>query len=90
MMLSIRARPGSVVRLAESMASSPRVRYLAATTGQFQLVARVAVPALEDLHHVTTEVPWVADAYFVEAALVIRVCKRSGVRVVPVASDPQR
>ena len=83
----IRARPGSVARLADGTASSPRVRYLAATNGKFQLVACVAVPTREDLHHFTTEEPWVTDADFVETALVTRVHKRSGVRVEPVARD---
>lgn len=80
-MLWIRARPGSVAPLAESMGSSPWVRYLAATAGKFQLVATVVLPTLEDLHRFTTEMPWVAAADFVETALITRVYKRSGLRV---------
>jgi DNA-binding Lrp family transcriptional regulator len=87
-MLWIRARPGAVARLAESMTTSPSVRYLAATTGEFQLVASVRVPTLEDLYRFTSEAPWVVEADAVESALVTRVYKRSGMRVDRVARNP--
>jgi Lrp/AsnC family transcriptional regulator for asnA, asnC and gidA len=70
------------------MTTSPSVRYLAATTGKFQLVASVRVPTLEDLYRFTSEAPWVVEADVVESALVTRVYKRSGMRVDRVARNP--
>jgi hypothetical protein len=73
--------PGVGGRLAESMAHSPRARYLAATTGKLHLVAIVMVPILEDGHCFTTETPSALDTDFAEMTLVTRVYKRSEVRV---------
>lgn len=78
-MLWIQARPQHVDDIGHALAASPHVRYAAATTGEFQLVADLAVPDMPTLHHTLTRSEWAQTAITVQSALIVEAPKRSGV-----------
>ncbi|MFJ9173700.1 Lrp/AsnC family transcriptional regulator [Streptomyces sp. NPDC102360] len=75
----IQARPGRVDEIGKALAESPYVRYAAATTGEFQLVADLAVPDMPALHEALTGSAWAEHATVVESAVIVEAPKRSGV-----------
>ncbi|MEV0850660.1 Lrp/AsnC family transcriptional regulator [Streptomyces sp. NPDC049954] len=78
-MLWIRAHPRHVDDIGHALAASPYVRYAAATTGEFQLVADLAVPDTASLHEALTRSAWSEAVTAVQSALIVGAPKRSGV-----------
>ncbi len=75
----IRCRPRQADEDRRGPRGPPYVRYAAAMTGEFQLVADLAVPDTAALHDTLTRAPWSEAATSVQSALIVAAPKRSGV-----------
>ncbi|MEV0085117.1 Lrp/AsnC family transcriptional regulator [Saccharopolyspora sp. NPDC050642] len=89
-LLWLRVAPGSLAAVGESLAAHHDVRYLVATTGDFQLVANVVLPHRAALYRFLTEVVGAregieqVDVSMNVAALKRAFVRRDGVRLTPV------
>lgn len=77
--LWIKAAPGDVDLLGQSLLRSSSVRYAAAITGEYQVFADVIVASREALYEFATNSAALAEATSVETTIVITALKRSGV-----------
>lgn len=82
-LLWIRTTPTAVETTGAALLESPYVRYAAAISGGFQLVAEVAVPDRAALHAFITRGDWLTHVDSVESALVMQAIKSSGVPMPP-------
>lgn len=78
--LRIRTDPGSTDRLARILKEAPEIRYLAFTTGRYQLFAEIACTSHSALTAFLFREDWTAFAREVDTSLVIEAVKRSGIR----------
>lgn len=77
--LWIKASPGNVDEIGESLESQSSVRYAAAIMGEYQVLADVIVASRKQLHEFVTRSPALLKATAVDTTLVITAMKRSGV-----------
>jgi DNA-binding Lrp family transcriptional regulator len=77
--LWIKASPGNIDEIGESLAHHSSVRYAAAIMGEYQLLADVIVSSRNTLHEFITRSPALLRATAVDTTLVITALKRSGV-----------
>ncbi|MBS2992516.1 Lrp/AsnC family transcriptional regulator [Rhodococcus erythropolis] len=78
-MLWIKAAPRDIDAIGESLLSHPGIRYAAAITGEYQIVADLIVATKEELHTVITRSPILERAQTVVSTFVVTALKRSGV-----------
>ncbi|WP_020660861.1 Lrp/AsnC family transcriptional regulator [Amycolatopsis benzoatilytica] len=78
-LLWIRCRPHRVDGLGRALLSSPFVRYAAAMTGEYQLVADVTLPDIAALHDFVGSSQWSRLADSVHTGVLLKALKRSGV-----------
>jgi len=78
-LLWIRCRPHCVDGLGRALLGSPFVRYIAAMTGEYQLVADVTLPDIAALHEFVGGAEWSRQADSVHTGLVLKALKRSSV-----------
>lgn len=77
--LWIKASPGDIETIGETLLEHPGVRYAAAITGEYQIVADLIVASKEELHTVITQSPMLNRAHAVVTTFVVTAVKRSGV-----------
>jgi Lrp/AsnC family transcriptional regulator for asnA, asnC and gidA len=77
--LWIKAAPGDIDAIGEALLTHPGVRYAAAMTGEYQVVADLIVANKEELHTVITQSPMPNRAHAVVTTFVVTALKRSGV-----------
>ncbi|MBN9620070.1 MAG: Lrp/AsnC family transcriptional regulator [Actinobacteria bacterium] len=82
-LLWIRTPPTAVESTGAALLESPNVRYAAAISGTYQIVAEVAVPDRAALHAFITRGPWLEHVDTIESALVMQALKSSGVPMPP-------
>ncbi|MGY6655487.1 Lrp/AsnC ligand binding domain-containing protein [Amycolatopsis sp. TRM77291] len=78
-MLWIKASPGNVDEIGESLICHSSVRYAVAIMGEYQLIADVIVSSRTGLHEFVTRSQALLKATAVDTTLVITAMKRSGV-----------
>lgn len=79
--LRIRTVPGRAEALAAILARLPEVRYLAFTTGKYQLFVDIAFVDNEALANFLMHGEWTKDAMEVDTSLVLHSLKRSGMHM---------
>ena len=77
--LWIKAAPGEIDTIGEALLTHPGMRYIAAITGEYQIVADLIVASKEELHTVITQSPMLNRAHSVVTTFVVTALKRSGV-----------
>jgi DNA-binding Lrp family transcriptional regulator len=77
----VRTAPAEVADVGHLLGAEPCVRYAAMALGEFQLVANVTVPGLNELRTFLLESPWAERALAVRSSLVVRAYKRGGTRM---------
>ncbi|WP_125614534.1 Lrp/AsnC family transcriptional regulator [Specibacter cremeus] len=77
-MLWIKARPAQLPQLLDGILASPLVRYVATTTGEYQLVANLTAPNEAALYRTLTTAPWAEHVQALEVDMVLFAGKRSG------------
>lgn len=77
--LWVKAAPGDIDTIGEALIAHPGVRYAAAITGEYQIVADLIVASREELHTVITQSPMLSAAHAVVTTFVVTALKRSGV-----------
>ncbi|WP_051182151.1 Lrp/AsnC family transcriptional regulator [Nocardia vinacea] len=77
--LWIKAAPGDIDPIGAALLTHPGVRYAAAITGEYQIVADLIVATKEELHSVLTRSPMLNRAQAVVTSFVVTALKRSGV-----------
>ncbi|MDR7304078.1 Lrp/AsnC ligand binding domain-containing protein [Haloactinomyces albus] len=78
-LLWIKTRPDEVESTGRALLTSPLVRYAAAITGEYQLVADITVASRAALYEFVTAGEWLSGVELVETCLVVSGLKRSGV-----------
>ncbi|UBH07117.1 AsnC family transcriptional regulator [Leucobacter sp. Psy1] len=79
--LRIRTLPGRTEAVAKSLTQVPEVRYLAFTTGRYQLFVDIACVDHTALADFLMRADWTADAMETETSIVLKALKRSGVKM---------
>ena len=82
-MLWIRTRPQLVEQTRRALLPSPLVRYVAATTGEYQICADVTLPDRAALYEFVTAGDWLSGVISIEPFIVVSALKRSGVERIP-------
>ncbi|NYD77454.1 Lrp/AsnC family transcriptional regulator [Arthrobacter cupressi] len=77
----VRTAPADVADVGRLLGGEPAVRYAAMALGEFQLMANVTLPSLNELRAFLLESPWAERALAVRSSLVVRAYKRGGVRM---------
>lgn len=77
--LWIKAAPADIDKIGNDLLSHPGLRYAAAITGEYQIVADLIVATKEDLHNAITQSPILERAQSVTTTFVVTALKRSGV-----------
>lgn len=78
-LLWIRCRPHDVDDIGRALLGSPYVRYAAAMTGEYQLLADVTLPDIAALHEFVGSSGWSRQADSVHTGVVLKALKRSSV-----------
>ena len=77
-LLWLRASPHEIESVGRALAAEPRVRYVAACLGEYQLLVDVTQPSIEALQRFIGG-PWSASIAAMDSSLVVKAMKRSGV-----------
>jgi DNA-binding Lrp family transcriptional regulator len=77
-LLWIRAAPGQVDKIGEALNREVCVRYAAAITGEYQILADVTVGDLGDLYAFITNSQWATAVHAVEVSVLLEARKRGG------------
>ncbi len=78
--LRIRTMPQHIDRVARILAEVPEIRYLAFTTGSYQLFAEIACVSQSALNDFLFRDDWTEHSLEVDTSIMIQALKRSGVR----------
>lgn len=79
--MRIRTLPGRTESVAMQLTRVPEVRYLAFTTGRYQLFVNIACTGHDTLADFLMRSDWTEDAVEVDTSMVLQALKRSGVRM---------
>ena len=77
----VRTAPTDVAEVGRLLGGEAAVRYAAMALGEFQIMANVTLPSLNELRDFLLESPWAGRALAVRSSLVVRAYKRGGVRM---------
>ncbi|EMY34019.1 AsnC family transcriptional regulator [Arthrobacter crystallopoietes BAB-32] len=77
-LLWIKTSPARLESLGQRLSKRPEVRYVAALTGEYQIVADVTVATNEALYEFTTSSDWTEDVVQLSTSLLLDARKRGG------------